>query len=158
MQGKPEPVNIYIDRECTWYADGREVVNEKIHRLFCDSLVLEDDGYHVRIDYMENPVTVEDAPFCVKMVFMENTSEGRDILWLTLNDGRRVELDPGTLRAPSQDALYCAIPDGRGLEARFSAQAMNQFAAYLEHDEKRGAFLLELNGETHEIIPGGDAD
>ena len=70
MKGKPQPTHLYIDREGNWYAEGQKVIHQKIYRLFCDSLVLEDDGYHVRIDHMENPVIVEDAPFCVKNIFM----------------------------------------------------------------------------------------
>jgi len=155
---KPEPVDLRIDREGRWFAGGREVIHEKIFRLFCDSLVLEEDGYHIRIDHMENPVAVEDAPISVRSVFVENTAEGNDIIWTVLSDGRRLPLDPATLRAPAADAVYCGVDDGRGFEARFSRFALQQLGTLLEEGDDPDSFHLHLNGGTFEIkvgAPGG---
>ncbi len=151
---KPEPVDIRIDREGRWFANGREVINEKIYKLFCDSLVCEDGKYKIKIDYMENPVEVEDAPFSVRTVFVENTSENEDIIWLVLNDQRRVRLDPETLRAPEPDALYCTIDNEKRLDARFSAGALTQIGSMMEFDENRGIFILLLNGNEYSFQVG----
>lgn len=146
---KPEPVDIRIDMEGRWFADGREVLNEKIYKLFCDSLVRENGEYKIRIDYMENPVTVDDAPFSVRHIFVENTAENEDIIWLVLNDERMVKLDPETLRAPVPEALYCRIDDEYGFEARFSVAALMKISAMMEYEEDEDRFRLSLNGKDY---------
>ncbi|HOX27566.1 MAG TPA: DUF1285 domain-containing protein, partial [bacterium] len=105
---KPPPADIRIDRDCRWFANGRPVVHEKIFKLFCASLVREQDSYFIRIGEQENPVIVEDVPFRVKSLFVENTGDGEDALNIYLNDDRIFRLDPATLRAEEGGSVYCS--------------------------------------------------
>ena len=143
---KPPPADLRIDRDGRWFANGKPVVHEKILGLFRDSLVREQGAYFVRIGAETNPVIVEDTPFCVRGLYLENTGDGLDSIRLLLNDGRTIDLDPATLRAPDNQSLYCSIP-GAGFEARFSREALSQFGKFLCHEPETGAYFLEMNGE-----------
>lgn len=142
---KPEPADLRIDRDGVWRADGVPIVHEKILKLFRDSLKLEDGRYKIVIDYMENPVEVEDAPLSVRGAFLENTGDGEDVFWLSLSDERLERLDPASLRFPEPGAVYCTIMDGRNLEARFSKTALQHLSKIIEQDEN-GSFYISLNG------------
>ena len=150
---KPLPADLRIDREGRWFADGRPVVHEKIFDLFCRSLVREEGGYLIRIGGQTNPVIVEDAPFLVRGLFVENTEDGLDVIRLALNDGRTIDLEPSSLRAPDGRSVYCAIP-GAGMEAKFSKDALQLFGKFLEHDPVSGAYVLEFNGGRFELFTG----
>ncbi|MFA6450263.1 MAG: DUF1285 domain-containing protein [bacterium] len=143
---KPPPADIRIDREGRWFANGKPIVHEKILSLFCQSIVREGDSYMIRIGEESNPVIVEDTPFCVRGLYLENTEEGVDLIRLLLSDGRTICLAPETLRAPDTQSLYCSIP-GTDLEARFSREALSQFGRFLEHDAESGDYYLEINGD-----------
>lgn len=147
---KPQPSHLYIDREGVWYAEGQKVTHEKIFKLFCDSLVRDNEGYKIVIDYMENPVIVEDAPVSVRSLFVENTSDGTDVVWLTLSDGGLKKLDPSTVFATSPEAIYCAIDDERGFTARFAKHALVQLSALLTQKDS-DTFTLELNEQLFEF-------
>jgi hypothetical protein len=147
---KPPQPELRIDREGRWFADGQLVVHEKIYRLFCESLVCENECYLIRIGEEENPVIVEDAPFSVRRLFVENTADGTDTVRLLLNDGRIVALEPETLRASDRRSLYCRIP-GDNLEARFSRDAFTMLGALIEIDSESGIYYLELNGRHYPL-------
>ena len=147
---KPPPADLRIDREGRWFANGRPVIHEKILKLFRESLVRDGDRYFIRIGDEENPVIVEDKPFCVRRLFVENTADGLDIIWLVLNDGRTVALDPETLRATGCDSLCCGIP-GTDLEAGFSREAFTQIGGLFALDPDSKTYYLELNGRRHPI-------
>jgi hypothetical protein len=149
---KPPPSDIRIDREGNWYANGQLVIHEKILKLFQKSLVREGDMYLIRIGVQSNPVMVEDVPFFVRGVFLENTAEGIDVIRLMLNDGRTIGLDPNSMRSPDMHSLYAAIP-GTGMEARFSREALSQFGKFLDHDTATGEYILEINGERFVLPP-----
>ncbi|HOO55985.1 MAG TPA: DUF1285 domain-containing protein [bacterium] len=155
MSGKPEPAEIIIDKNCNWTANGMQMVNEKIFKLFCESLVKEGDSYFIRIGNQENPVIVEDVPFCVKHVFLENTAEGKDVLRLLLNDQRMADLEPESLRSLNKESVYCRI-NGSNMEAKFSREAITQLGNFIELDPESGEFFLELNSKKYFIRQKSD--
>lgn len=147
---KPQPAHLLIDREGVWYADGAKVIHEKILKLFCDSLVRSGDGYKIVIDYMENPVIVEDAPVSVRSIFVENTGDGEDVVWLSLSDGRLEKLHPDEIFATGPDAIYCNLLDERRFTARFSKSALQQLSAMMSQKDDH-TFALELNNSSFEF-------
>lgn len=147
---KPEPAHLLIDREGVWYADGAKVIHEKILKLFCDSLVRDGDGYKIVIDYMQNPVIVEDAPVSIRSLFVENTASGEDVVRLSLSDGRLEKLHPEEIFATAPDAIYCNLLDERGFTARFSKFALQQLSALLRQKDE-DTFAIELNDSSFEF-------
>lgn len=147
---KPPQPKLHIDREGRWFADDRPVIHEKIHKLFCDSLVRDGEYYLIRIGDEENPVTVEDAPFSVRRLFIENDAEGLDVVRLILNDARVTALDPCTLRAADRHSLYCRVP-GAGMEARFSRDAFTRLGRLIEIDHETKTYYLALNGRRYDL-------
>ncbi len=148
---KPTPADLRIDRDGRWYANGLQVVHEKIFDLFCKSLIRENGTYFIRIGEQINPVIVEDVPFSVRGLYVENTEDGNDIIRLLLNDGRTIDLDPVTLRAVDEMSVYCGIP-GTNMEAKFSKDALPMFSRYLEQDDTSGGYYLEINGNRYDLF------
>lgn len=150
--GQPEewPVNLYIDGNGDWFNNGIKVVHERIFRLFNESLRMDSHGaYYLKINEQTCPVKVEDTPYVVRGVFMENDARGRDTMWLLLNDGRRVPLEPETLHGLTDKSVRCRV-SGR-FPAAFSPAAFTQFGQYLERDSDTGGYCLELNGKKYSL-------
>lgn len=138
--------DLFIASSGEWFSDGQKVIHERIYKLFNLSLHKNGgQGYYIRIGEQTCPVRVENTPFVVRGAYYENDEEGRDVIWLTLNDGRRVPLEPGSLRAHSEVDLRCSVLDGE-FEAAFSAAALAHMAPFLERDSENGGFSICLNG------------
>ena len=96
-----------------------------------------------------NDYNVEDTPFVVWRVHLENGQEGapsRFILWLS--DDSREDLAPETVFVGNENVLYCRIKNG-AFPARFSRAAYYQLGAHIEEDDR--GYYIPLNGMKHFI-------
>ena len=152
MQLPPETptVNLRIARNGDWFNNDAKVAHRGIYELFCRSLRRSPDGsFYLDINGQTCPVEVEDAPFVVRGLFYENDPEGRDIFWITLNDGRTEKLDPATLRIGPDSVIRCRILDGQ-FDAVFSPAAMTAISPYIEHSPG-GTWSIEIGGSLINI-------
>jgi len=139
-----------IDKEGRWFYRGEEITHRRTYLLYCRSLTRDESGrVLLRVGREECPVEVEDAPFVVTTVdFVPPEKDGREAVWLTLNDETREKMAPDTLRIGPDHVPYCRVREGM-FEARFSRNAYQILAPRIRFDEKEARFYLPLNGEKH---------
>lgn len=128
--------DIFIDKNGVWFANGNKVIHKKIFRLFCDSLVYNDDsGYMLRIGDEECPVRVEDAPFIAHRIL----SDADNSLKIVLNEGTVEPFHPETLTRRGDTALYCRIRNGQ-IKVRIGRSAYPDIITNIIFDEKTGVY------------------
>lgn len=122
-----------------WYADDEVIANRRIADLFSKHIYRDGKGgWVIDIGIDRQPCKVEDTPLVVTSVDGDPASG----IKLSVNDGCRDTLDPGTLRVGDDNVLYCRLNRGdRGeMEARFLRSAYYQLAVYTDEDDD-GPFL-----------------
>lgn len=143
---------IRLDREGRFWHEGAQVAHQGFHRALLRWLDRLEDGRPIlRLDerryaYLE----VEDAHLLVLSARWDG-----DRAFLTLNDGSEQELDYGSLRVGDDDALYCAVRDGR-LEARITTPAYYTLAERIEPIE--ATELDSRDGLAEPADPDGTRD
>jgi hypothetical protein len=143
--------DIVIDRHGDWYTDGVKIIHEKIFQLFNKSLRKDaNGGYFIQIGEQTCPVRVEHTPFTVRSLFFENNDQGRDILWLVLNDGRQEPLVPDTLQAVSEQDVRCLVSGD--FEAWFCPLALTQLGSFIKQNDD-GMYHVVINGDCFPIKP-----
>jgi hypothetical protein len=143
---------IRVDRDGTWYFEGREIIRKDILSLFYNSLHLDsDDGYYLEINGQREYLEVEDTVFLVKGA--ELVREGEEAFIIRLNDGTEEELDLTTLRIDEGNCPYCLVKGGR-FPARFLRLPFYQVAQHALHDEETDEYFLLLNGRRF-LLQGG---
>lgn len=129
--------SIRFGRDGRWYADGQPIENQRIARLFSQSVHRTADGsYELRVAEERAAITVDDTPYVVTGA----TVDADETAWIDLNDGSREALDPRTLAVGADDVLYCRVKDGREA-ARFLRPAYYQLADRIGVDERGFVFL-----------------
>jgi uncharacterized protein len=141
---------IRIDKEGRWFYQGEEITHRRTYLLYCRSLTRDESGrIFLRVGREECPVEVEDAPFVVTTVeFVSSGMDGREAIWLTLNDETREKMSPETLHIGPDHVPYCRVREGI-FEARFSRNAYQILTPHIHLEEKENRFFLSLNGEKH---------
>jgi hypothetical protein len=152
------PPVLHIDLEGRWFADGRAITHPGTHRLFSRSLVKVDGKYRVRIGHNEYPLTVEDTPRVVRSLRAVRNAAGGEDVFLLLNDGRRLALDPANLEFAKDGVPYCRFDPGRRLRARFARAAWQQLLALLDVDEHGECCYLVLDNRRVTFAPRTSAD
>src|SRR5262249_46582136 len=122
------PPRLRITHDGTWLHEGEEVTHAGILANLWSNLQVDADGHHLQIGPMRVPVEVEDAPFVVVRVEVED-----DRLVLTLNDLSREALVPATLRFTPDGVPYCRVKQDR-FDARWSRAATYQLLQHVEYD------------------------
>ncbi len=136
--------NLILTRNGTWLSNGEEITHPKTLLAFSRNLYRCKDGFELRIGTEKKTVHVEDTLYFVKSV------EGDPAIGysLNLNDGRTLELDPGSLRyRPGR--LTCKVPhpnENTGEEAKFLSVAYYELLRHLEPED--GGFRLTIEGVT----------
>ena len=145
-----ETTPIRIDKDGRWFYRGEEITHRRTYLLYSRSLTRDASGrILLRVGREECPVEVEDAPFVVATVeFIPSGMDGREALWLTLNDETREKMTPQTLRIGPDHVPYCRVREGM-FEARFSRNAYQILTPHIQLDEKENRFFLSLNGKKH---------
>ncbi|HYB69399.1 MAG TPA: DUF1285 domain-containing protein [Candidatus Bathyarchaeia archaeon] len=115
-----------IDRDGTWFHDDAEVTHAGILTNLRGGLQVDAHGHYLQIGPARVPVEVEDAPFVVDRVELDD-----DELVATLNDGSREPLAVATLRLDERSIPRCRVKGGR-FEARLSRAATYQLLQHVE--------------------------
>jgi uncharacterized protein len=141
------PCDIRIDRNGVWYYRGAEMFRKEIVFFFYGHLQRDEAGrYLIELDNDRCYIDVEDTAFVVKAVYRTATNgEHRDAIDLLLSDGTIESLNMATLRIGKDEIPYCTVKDLR-FEARFSTAAYYQLAEFIEYDDERDAFYIDLQG------------
>ncbi len=128
-QGFSRETTIHRTAEGKWFHDGEPVENERLARAFDGWIERASDGrYCLKNAINWAYVTIDGAPFFVRSARVEGA-----VAWLTLSNGREVELDAHTLREGPEGALYCDVGDD--MVARFDKNAAIQLAELIDEDE-----------------------
>jgi hypothetical protein len=133
---------IRVDRDGTWYYEGREIFRKEILSLFYESLHLDEDGYYLEIKGEQARLDVEDTVFIVKEAELVKDSEEAFII--RLNDGSQERLDLNTFRIAEGNVPYCSVKKGR-FPARFLRLPFYQLAQHAHHDEDTDEYFILLN-------------
>jgi len=135
-----------ITREGEWIHDGEEVTHPGILANLRDNLRVDEQGYYMQIGPARVPVEVDDAPYVVIRVEVEN-----DRLVLTLNDLAREVLALETLSLGADGVPRCQVKSGH-FPARLNRAAAYQLLQHVQIDEAAGAATLVI-GTVRRTIP-----
>jgi hypothetical protein len=137
---------IRFGRDGEWYSDGERITNRRIADLFSRCVRRgPDGGYWLQMGDERAPLEVDDTPYVVRQIEVESERQIR----VALNDGSTEPLDPKTLRAGADHALYCRVKQGE-FEARLLRPAHYALARFIELDPD-GRFRLHVGGRAHPI-------
>jgi uncharacterized protein len=141
-----ESGKISFRRDGNWYSDDERIDNARIALLFSRSIKQDPDGgYYLQVAEERAPITVEDTPYVVKMVY----EDGDGGFILLFNDEEREQLDPTTLEVGPNNVLYCRIKGG-AFRARFLRSAYYHLSDYFFSDEGE-TFSLVVHGHRYPV-------
>ena len=144
--------DIFIDREGTWFADGRKVIHKKILSLFCSSLYTDGrGGYLLRINGEECPVKVEDTPFVIKRLLPLKSDSEEVVFALLLNDDSIEDFYPETLSRSGDISIYCLIRNNT-LRVRFGRECYPDLIRYLQYDENEKIYYFTIGSKKYPIL------
>jgi hypothetical protein len=156
----PEPVrrflqtgarleSIVLDAEGRWLHEGEVIENPRLRALFHRSIGRTSGGTWVlSIGPFTYPIQVEDTPYHVRSLRVEDEGEGGPRVMLRLSDDTEEALDPATLRLSQEEGrgLSCKVKGG-AWEARLCRPAYLALAPRLvEGGGEDGGYALELGG------------
>ena len=139
---------IRVDRDGTWYYEGREIIRKEILSLFYESLYLDEEGYYLEIKGEQARLDVEDTVFIVKEAELVKDSEEGFVIWL--NDGSQERLDLNTFRIAEGNIPYCLVKE-RKFPARFLRLPYYQVARHAQHDEDSDEYFILLNEKKYPL-------
>lgn len=140
-----ESGKISFRRDGNWYSDDERIDNPRIALLFSRSIKRNPDGsYYLQVAEERAPITVEDTPYIVKMVY-EN--DGGFVI--VTNDDEHELLDPSSLEVGKDNVLYCRVKDG-AFRARFLRTAYYHLSNNFLSDEGE-TFSLVVQGQRYPI-------
>jgi hypothetical protein len=148
LKDKNNQSAIKVDKDGTWYFEGRELIRRDILSLFYDSLHLDDDGYYIEINGEREYLEVEDTVFLVQGA--ELVKDNEEAFVIRLNDGTEERLDLSTFRIAEGNVPYCLVKQGR-FPARFLRLPFYQVAQHAHHDEHTDEYFLLLNGRKFHL-------
>ena len=139
---------IRVEKDGTWYYEGREIIRKEILSLFYESLHLDEEGYYLEIKGERERLEVEDTVFIVKEAELVKDSEEGFVIWL--NDGSRERLDLSTFRIAEGNVPYCLVKEGR-FPARFLRLPYYQVAQHAQHNEDTDEYFIVLNERKYPL-------
>jgi hypothetical protein len=139
---------IRVDRDGTWYYEGREIIRKEILSLFYESLHLDEEGYYLEIRGERARLDVEDTVFIVKEAELVKDSD--EAFVILLNDGSQERLDLSTLRIAEGNVPYCLVKEGK-FPARFLRLPYYQLAQHARHDEDTDEYFIMLNERKYPL-------
>jgi len=139
----------FIDREGDWWCEGWPVDDHDLRDQLSRSLFRRAGRLALRCEGEVHPVAVEVAPLFVRDVDPVAGDGGALVsIEVTLLDGRREALRPGTLRADEQERLFCDAGEPP-LPALFFRPAYYRLMRYLEEDD--GRYFVRIGGRDWTI-------
>jgi hypothetical protein len=145
---------LFLDKEGRWFHEGVEITHVRTCRLFSKNLSRDATGrYSVRVGHESAEVVVEDAPYIVTSVTIQEGPAGRpnDYL-LHLNDETQESLAIESLTVSRQNVLYCKVKGGSE-RARFLRAAYYQICVQLHCDEKGEQYWIPWRDKKIPIRP-----
>jgi len=145
---------LFLDKEGRWFHEGVEITHERTCRLFSKNIRRDATGrYSVRVGRESAEVVVEDVPYIVRSVTIQEGPGGRanDYI-LHLNDETQEFLAHGSLAVSRQNVLYCMVKGGSE-RARFLRTAYYQICLQLQCDEKGERYWLPWRDKEIPIYP-----
>jgi hypothetical protein len=139
---------IRVERDGTWYYEGREIIRKEILSLFYESLHLDENGYFLEIQGERARLDVEDTVFIVKEAELVKESEEAFVIYL--NDGSQERLDLSTFYIADGNVPYCLVKEGK-FPARFMRLPYYQVAQHARHDEDTDEYFILLNERKYPL-------
>jgi hypothetical protein len=138
------PPAIRIDQNGVWYYCDEPLEREYLVQLFYTVLTKQPDGYYLTTPVENVKITVDDVPYSVVSVSVDDNGDVR----CTLNTGAVIPINEHhSPRLSNENVVYIPLesPKGVSVEARFTHSAYLQLAAHLiQHDAH--TFTLESFG------------
>lgn len=135
---------IRIDYNGVWYYCDEPLEREYLVQLFYTVLTKQADGYYLTTPVENVKITVDDVPYSVVSVSVEENGD----VWCTLNTGAVIPINEHhSPRLSNANVVYIPLetPKGVPVEARFTRSAYLQLAEHLiQHDGH--TFTLESFG------------
>ena len=141
---------IRIDKEGHWFFNGAPIINQKILELF--NAGIEHDGqgnYRLHIGDETSPIIVEDTPFVVTHIDLEQGAASKSFFMIRLSDGTREQLCFETFYLGADNIPYCTVKQGL-FPARFLRAPYYDLARHIEQ-EGEDRFCIMLNGRKQYI-------
>jgi hypothetical protein len=138
-----EDLPIRIDARGAWL-HGDEPLHPRVAELFARNVRPTHDGrYQVVLGQARQTIVVEDTPFRVKSMYLqEDRAGGLTAVRLSLSDGTEEALNPATLMQSSDHVLYCRIVrDGLSVPCRFAPGQYHSLALHAELDDDDKAYV-----------------
>ncbi|HLT38711.1 MAG TPA: hypothetical protein VK034_20625 [Enhygromyxa sp.] len=144
---------LHMDRHGNFSFEGDPITHPNIVRLFRAGLDATEDGeVTIGVDGKWVYLKLDDLPLRALRVDRPRGDEtGPQLL---LDDGRRVALDPATLREQPGAGLRCTAParaSGRPLGVRFSNAAAIDLSEWMVWEQDDARPRLEVDGRRWEI-------
>ena len=141
-----------IRRDGRWFIDGEAVNNLRLARLFASVLKHERGEYFLVTPIEKWRITVEDLPFLVVELQVENKNRATQVLRTRTNLGEWVAIgaDHGiaATRIKGGDAAHWIpyVEIRPGLAARFNRSCLIELAALLQPGEESDSWRLRSGG------------
>ena len=151
--------NLFLDKEGRWFHEGVEITHGRTHLLFSKSIRRDPTGkYYVHVGSESAEVIVEDAPYTIRSVTLQEESDGPPMDYiLHLNDETEERLESGSLVVSDENVMYCRVKGGTE-RARFLRAAYYQICAKLEYDETDDRYWLPCRDREIIIQRDGTAN
>jgi hypothetical protein len=135
--------DLILNRNGVWLSNGEEITHERTCLAFSKNLFRSLNGFEIRLGPEKKIVQVEDTIYFVTSM----QGDPKTNFTLTLNDGRKVELNPSTLKyVPGR--LSCSVyhpNDNTHEDAKFLTNAYYEILKYLEKDQD--GYFLSIAGK-----------
>ena len=142
---------IKIDKEGNWFFNSAPIIHKQIIDLFAASIEHDGKGgYQLHIGAETSPIVVEDTPYVVTHIDLEQGADGRSFFLIRLNDGSREQLCFETFYLGADNIPYCTVKQGR-FPARFLRGPYYDLARHIEQ-EGEDRFCIMLNGTKQYIV------
>ena len=151
--------DLFLDKEGRWFHEGVEITHGRTRLLFSKSIQRDPTGkYYVHVGPESAEVIVEDAPYTIRSVTLQEESDGppRDYI-LHLNDETQECLESSSLVVSDENVMYCRVKGGTE-RARFLRAAYYQICARLEYDEIDDRYWLPCRDREISILRDGTAN
>lgn len=139
-----------LDEEGNWFWGKNPMDDPELVELFSRDIRFDaDSGHYIVIcDGEVCRIRVKDAPsFVDEVELVENPDGSLREIWVTLLWGHREKLNPATLSAARNGALYCI--DSRGLRTKFRKKPHLKLGKRVR--EEGGRFVLRVDQKDYEV-------
>lgn len=145
---------LFLDKEGRWFHEGVEITHSRTCLLFSKNLRRDPAGrYYVSVGHESSEVVIEDAPYVVKSVTIQEGADGVPLDYiLRLNDETEETLGVGPLTVNARNVMYCMVKEGTE-RARFLRAAYYQICVQLQGGGEGEGYWLPRRSRKIPINP-----